>query len=204
MTEPTPTELADDLARWRKHGAVILERETLRAYADTFATALEAQLAETARLQAELTRRDTVIAGLLDPAGHIEEVAYADDIAEGGEEVPEDYERHYCDMDGEDWPCAFTRAITLASAGSSSALEAVKADTPAPPAFVNSVPNDGRYEYTSSSDCDGSDPYYRARVPAKHAEAGPWFPISAEDYAAASKNWRGDWLPVETEGESRG
>lgn len=90
----------------------------------------------------------------------------------------------------------------LASAGSSSALEAVKADTPAPLAFVNSVPNDGRYEYTSSSDCDGSDQYYRARVPAKHAEAGPWFPISAEDYVAASKNWRGDWLPVETEGDT--
>ncbi|KQR02498.1 hypothetical protein ASF72_10720 [Arthrobacter sp. Leaf141] len=39
-------------------------------------------------------------------AAHYKDIAYADDIAEGGdEEVPEDYERHCCNEDGEDWPC---------------------------------------------------------------------------------------------------
>lgn len=46
-------------------------------------------------------------------ADHYEEIAYADDIPEGqDEEVPEDYERHYCNEDGEDWPCATIRAAT--------------------------------------------------------------------------------------------
>lgn len=38
---------------------------------------------------------------------HYEGVEYGDDIPEGEmEAVPEDYERHYCHEDGEDWPCA--------------------------------------------------------------------------------------------------
>lgn len=42
---------------------------------------------------------------------HYEEIAYADDIAEGSEDlIPDDYERHYCAEDGEDWPCATVRA----------------------------------------------------------------------------------------------
>lgn len=41
---------------------------------------------------------------------HVEAVAFADDIAEGGDPVPEDYERHYCEEDGQDWPCAVVRA----------------------------------------------------------------------------------------------
>lgn len=46
-------------------------------------------------------------------ATHYEGIAYADDIPEGGdEEVPEDYERHYCNEDGEDWPCATIAALT--------------------------------------------------------------------------------------------
>lgn len=39
-------------------------------------------------------------------AAHYQGFEYGDDIAEGGdEEVPEDYERHFCHEDGEDWPC---------------------------------------------------------------------------------------------------
>lgn len=44
-----------------------------------------------------------------DLAEHVEGIQYADDIAEGGDPVPEDYERHYCEEDGEDWPCAAIR-----------------------------------------------------------------------------------------------
>jgi len=46
-------------------------------------------------------------------APHREGVAYADDIAEGTD-VPEDYERHYCDWDGEDWPCSMVRVLSAA------------------------------------------------------------------------------------------
>jgi hypothetical protein len=43
---------------------------------------------------------------------HFEGVAYADDIPEGGdEEVPEDFERHFCQEDGEDWPCTTASAL---------------------------------------------------------------------------------------------
>lgn len=57
------------------------------------------------------TSRAEAAAGLAD---HFEEIAYADDIPEGQDwEVPEDYERHYCNEDGEDWPC---RAVLAASA----------------------------------------------------------------------------------------
>nr|DAQ47237.1 MAG TPA: RyR domain [Caudoviricetes sp.] len=44
--------------------------------------------------------------------GHVEGVMYADDIPEGTdylpgttEPIPDDYERHYCEQDGEEWPC---------------------------------------------------------------------------------------------------
>ena len=43
-------------------------------------------------------------------ARHERAVAYADDVAEGGAPVPDDYERHYCTEDGEDWPCGAARA----------------------------------------------------------------------------------------------
>lgn len=39
---------------------------------------------------------------------HVECVMYADDVADGVD-VPDDYERHYCETDGEDWPCAHAR-----------------------------------------------------------------------------------------------
>lgn len=42
---------------------------------------------------------------------HHEGVAYADDMDEA-DDVPEDYERHFCHEDGETWPCATVRAVT--------------------------------------------------------------------------------------------
>ncbi|YCK81372.1 hypothetical protein M1D89_20230 [Arthrobacter sp. D3-18] len=59
------------------------------------------------------------LAAALEPnvplADHYECIAYADDIAEGQDwEVPEDYRRHYCAEDGEDWPCQ-TVAAALGS-----------------------------------------------------------------------------------------
>jgi hypothetical protein len=41
---------------------------------------------------------------------HHEDVAYADDMDEASD-VPDDYERHFCHEDGEDWPCATIRAL---------------------------------------------------------------------------------------------
>lgn len=49
-------------------------------------------------------------------ARHERAVAYADDVAEGGAPVPDDYERHYCTDDGEDWPCGAARAARAALA----------------------------------------------------------------------------------------
>lgn len=47
-------------------------------------------------------------------AQHYEGIAYEDDIAEGSEDLfPEDYERHFCHEDGEDWPCATVLAAAL-------------------------------------------------------------------------------------------
>lgn len=46
-------------------------------------------------------------------AAHVEGVAYADDIAEGGDLVPDDYERHYCEEDGDDWPCPTIRNLHI-------------------------------------------------------------------------------------------
>ena len=46
-------------------------------------------------------------------ARHERAVAYADDVAEGGAPVPDDYERHYCTDDGEDWPCGAARAARV-------------------------------------------------------------------------------------------
>lgn len=52
---------------------------------------------------------------------HYEGVMYADDIPEGTDylpgttdPIPDDYERHYCEEDGEDWPCATVRLIDAA------------------------------------------------------------------------------------------
>lgn len=39
-----------------------------------------------------------------DIAAHTEAIAHADDYY-GPDELPEDYERHYCEEDGLDWPC---------------------------------------------------------------------------------------------------
>jgi hypothetical protein len=46
----------------------------------------------------------------------------------------------------------------------------------AEPLWVDSLTNDGRYEYTVSSDCDGSNVQYWKRVPGKTyiEAASPW------------------------------
>lgn len=43
-------------------------------------------------------------------AGHVEGVAYADDLDEAAD-VPDDHERHFCHEDGEDWPCSLRRTL---------------------------------------------------------------------------------------------
>ena len=49
---------------------------------------------------------------------HVEGVMYADDIPEGTDylpgttdPIPDDYERHFCQEDGEDWPCSTARVL---------------------------------------------------------------------------------------------
>ena len=65
-------------------------------------------LAELRKAREALTRVEEV---------HFEGIAYADDVAEGCDEpVPDDYEHHFCQEDGEDWPCATTRALRAAVA----------------------------------------------------------------------------------------
>ena len=41
---------------------------------------------------------------------HFEDIAYADD-SYGPEPRPDNYERHYCSEDGEDWPCPTIQAL---------------------------------------------------------------------------------------------
>ena len=66
-------------------------------------------------------------------ARHERAVAYADDVAEGGAPVPDDYERHYCTDDGEDWPCGAARAARVPEAAVERAARAMQAEnTPRP------------------------------------------------------------------------
>jgi hypothetical protein len=60
-----------------------------------------------------------------DLTAHVEGVAYADDIAEGGDPVPDDYERHYCEEDGEDWPCTAVRQASERVPGEPFTLEEI-------------------------------------------------------------------------------
>lgn len=64
--------------------------------------------------------------------------------------------------------------------------------------FSDSLPNDGMYEYTRSSDCDGTNPVFQVRRPATFTEPGPWYPISASDYRESSRRWRGHFRPVDS------
>ena len=66
-------------------------------------------------------------------ARHERAVAYADDVAEGGAPVPDDYERHYCTDDGEDWPCGAARAARVPEAAVEAGARAMQAEnTPRP------------------------------------------------------------------------
>lgn len=73
--------------------------------------------AETLALSLAADVRDllAVLDAVLVPHSH--EVAYADDTY-SDTDLPEGYERHYCNEDGEDWPCAFVVAVTGAGGGS--------------------------------------------------------------------------------------
>lgn len=93
-------------------GAVIESVNCVDVIGDAFRSE-DAALAAAARslvprLVAEVRARDTVIEAVR--AVHHEGVAYADDIDEASD-VPDDYERHFCHEDGEDWPCATIRAL---------------------------------------------------------------------------------------------
>ena len=72
--------------------------------------------ADAAFIAAARTDVPRLVAAIEAVAGmHYESVAYADDVAEGGDDpVPDDYERHYCNEDGETWPCATVRAVVAA------------------------------------------------------------------------------------------
>lgn len=86
----------------------------------------------------------TAARSLLD-ADHVEAVAYADDIDEG-KDVPDNYERHYCEADGEEWPCAYARHDAENERDSARAkLDTVRAlaDEPSPD-------NDWRWGYDAA------------------------------------------------------
>ena len=64
---------------------------------------------------------------------------------------------------------------------------AVKAleDARVRPEFTEYLPNDGEYEYTSASDCDGSNVMHWRRRPRHVGEIFPWEPATEEQHAAA-------------------
>ena len=66
-------------------------------------------------------------------ARHERAVAYADDVAEGGDPVPDDYERHYCTDDGEDWPCGAARAARVPEAAVEAARTAARSHSTTEP-----------------------------------------------------------------------
>lgn len=70
-------------------------------------------------------------------ARHERAVAYADDVAEGGAPVPDDYERHYCTDDGEDWPCGAARAARVPEAAVERAARAMQAENAPKPDPLN-------------------------------------------------------------------
>lgn len=51
--------------------------------------------------------------------------------------------------------------------------------------FGDTVPNDGEYEYTVTSDCDGSNVRYLRRKPKSVGEHHPWEPATEQAWAAA-------------------
>ncbi|MGG7510883.1 hypothetical protein [Plantibacter sp. YIM 135249] len=144
MTDPTPTELiAEARAKAVRVPGVVTIQEAL-------ADALEAQLAETARLQAVI---DAARAWATDAAGEYLDHAEAREL----------------------------KGI-LASAGSSSALEAVKADT--------------EFEYAVKS-----AGFIYPSFDLGHAER---FVAFGEGREILRRTPAGPWVPIETEGETRG
>lgn len=61
----------------------------------------------------------------------------------------------------------------------------VLADARVRPEFTEYMPNDGEYEYTSDSDCDGSNVRYFRRRPRYEGSYHPWQSTTAEAHAAA-------------------
>jgi CelD/BcsL family acetyltransferase involved in cellulose biosynthesis len=53
------------------------------------------------------------------------------------------------------------------------------------PEFDEYMPNDGEHEYTSSSDCDGSNVKHWRRLPRYVGEHHPWEQVSREQFADA-------------------
>jgi hypothetical protein len=71
--------------------------------------------ADVAYLLAELRKAHEALAAV--ESVHYEGIAYADDVAEGSDEtIPDDYEHHFCQEDGEDWPCTTMAALRAAVA----------------------------------------------------------------------------------------
>ncbi|MDN4648143.1 hypothetical protein [Curtobacterium sp. PsM8] len=59
------------------------------------------------------------------------------------------------------------------------------AGEPLRPEWSESLPNDGRHEFTLSGDCDGSDVRYYARTPRLVVEAGVWRPTTEDAFTNA-------------------
>jgi len=80
------------------------------------------------------------------------------------------------------------RSIGLQAIIRAAQAEALR-DARVTPRFSDSVPNDGVYEYTSTSDCDGSNRRYLRRKPQYHGDYHPWEPASEAAWAAAVEAW---------------
>ncbi len=54
------------------------------------------------------------------------------------------------------------------------------------PEWLETIPNDGTYEYTMSADCDGGDVRYFRRTPRYVTPAGEFTEITAQQFEAVA------------------
>ena len=99
-------------------------------------------------------------------------------FAEGGAPVPDDYERHYCTDDGEDWPCGAARAARVPEAAVERAARAMQAENAPKPDPLN---RDQREEQD-----DATIATYRTLARAALTAALPYLTVAPSEVSDAA------------------
>jgi hypothetical protein len=60
--------------------------------------------------------------------------------------------------------------------------------------FSEYLPNDGEFEYTTSTDGHGTVLAYLRRLPELHAKPGAWWTVDKQTYQASKSKWDEGWL----------